>query len=285
MKKTTTFHDFLAQLSSLSEEAFIDPREFRWPASVDADGWFFSPELISIYGTDAWESLDEPRRKRLSFFEAVNFFSLNIHGEKYLISEIARHLYQSDGDRELSHYLTHFVDEETRHMQYFANFCRRYAGKIYPDRSVHDLADGSGDELFVLFARINAFEEIVDHYNRVMAKDVRLDPVVREINRIHHVEELRHLAFGRRFLEHYLEAHSELWTDGRVDAIRDHVSGYVDLVWKQYYNPDVYRDAGVEAPFETWRDAVNSAPSRSHREQVGRCRLSWLRKLDLLEAA
>ena len=279
------FNGFLAALSQQSEEAFIDPGAFDWPATLDDDAWYFTPELVSLYGTEAWDALDEPARKRLAFFEAVNFFSLNIHGEKYLVSEISRRLYDNE-DAELSRYLTHFIDEEARHMMYFAGFCRRYAGKIYADRSVHNVSDGDeATDLFLLFARINAFEEIVDHYNRVMAKDARLAPVVRDINRIHHVEEMRHLQFGRRFLAHVLERYGDEWGDARRALLREHLSGYLQLVWKSYYNPDVYRDAGVPDAFHIWRACSNARPARQHRERIGRRRLAWLRKLDLLEAA
>ena len=183
------FDRFLADLSAISEQAFIDPGKFDWPDQLDPDAWYFTPELISLYATDAWESLSDEQRKRLSFYEAVNFFSLNIHGEKYLVSEISRRLY-ADEESELSRYLTHFIDEEARHMMYFSGFCRRYANKIYADCTLHneDSEDAELD-MFLLFARINLFEEIVDHYNRVMARDERLAPVVREINRIHHFEE------------------------------------------------------------------------------------------------
>jgi len=279
------FDQFLKELSAVSEEQFIDPRELEWPAEVDPDAWYFTPELISLYGSDVWDTLDECQRKRLSLYEAVNFFSLNIHGEKYLISEISRRLY-GGGDSELSRYLLHFVDEEARHMMYFSGFCRRYAQKTYPDRTMHSEDNGDDElDMFLLFARINVFEEIVDFYNRTMAKDERLAPVAREINRIHHVEELRHLNFGRNFLKHCLDHHVDDWNETRRRESRAHLSSYLDLVWKQYYSPDVYEDAGIEDAFDVWRAAADAAGAVQHRKDVNKRRLSYLRKLELLEAS
>lgn len=283
--KQIDFDEFLSDLSSISERQFIDPGRFDWPAELDPDAWYFTPELISLYGTDIWEALDERRRKRLSLAEAVNFFSLNIHGEKYLISEISKRLY-ADEESELSRYLTHFVAEEARHMMYFSGFCRRYAEKVYPDRTMHGQAGGDEElDMFLLFARINVFEEIVDFYNRTMAKDERLAPVVREINRIHHVEELRHLNFGRRFLKHCLDRHVNHWDDARRKQLRDHLSRYLAFVWKQYYNAEAYRDAGIDDVFDVWRMAADAAGAVRHRDAVNRKRLAYLRKLELLEAA
>ena len=278
------FDKFLARLSAISEAQFIDPSTVAWPAQVDPDAWYFTPELVSLYGTDVWDSLDVRQQKRLSLTEAVNFFSLNIHGEKYLISEISRRLYTRD-DSELSRYLVHFVDEEARHMMYFSGFCRRYAGGIYPDRTLHSEDSGDAElDTFLLFARINVFEEIVDHYNRTMANDERLAPIAREINRIHHTEELRHLNFGRNFLKHCLDRHVDDWDVVRRRQLREHLQDYVQFVWKQYYNPDAYNDAGIENGFAIWQRAVTSSRARAHREAINRKRLSYLRKLDLLEA-
>ena len=282
--KTIDFDSFLAELSAKSEEQFIDPTTLCWPAELDADAWYFTPELISLYGTATWEALDERQRKQLSLAEAINFFSLNIHGEKYLISEISKRLY--DEDSELSRYLLHFVDEEARHMMYFSGFCRRYAGPVYRDRPVH--GEPSGDEeldMFLLFARINVFEEIVDYYNRTMANDERVAPIAREINRIHHVEEMRHLSFGRHFLKRCLDNHVHDWGAERKHELRASLSAYLEIVWKQYYNPEAYEDAGIDDAFEVWQGAAESKQATAHRADVNRRRLSFLRKLELLEAA
>ena len=168
----------------------------------------------------------------------------------------------------------------------FAGFCQRYAGRLYADRTV-PLGDCGDPEIdrFLLFARINVFEELVDHYNLTMAKDTRLQPIVREINRIHHVEELRHLAFGRRFLTECIDSHVRDWDELRRAQLRQQLTAYLDFAWKQYYNPDTYAQAGLEEPFEVWRSAAGSAAAARHRADVNDTRLRFLRRLDLLEAA
>ena len=49
---------------------------FDWPDSLGEDFWAMSPELVSLYGTDAWDRLSEAQQKRLSLYELGNFFSL-----------------------------------------------------------------------------------------------------------------------------------------------------------------------------------------------------------------
>ena len=280
-----TFERELEKLSKASVGNFLNPDSLVWPTTVEVDSWCFTPELISLFGTPAWEAMDEAHRKRLSFFEAVNFFSLNIHGEKFLISEISPRLYQ-DSDRALSEYLLHFVEEEAKHMMYFSGFCNRYAGKVYPDRSmVMGEKSSSEVETLLLFARIYVFEEIVDEYNQIMANDDRLVPVVREINRIHHVEESRHLAFGRKFIKEWLNRHAEQWDTEIHQKIRSHLSGFLQLTWKQYHNPDVYKDAGLEDAFGLWQTGFDQPVCQGHRNGINTKRLGLLRDLALLEPA
>src|SRR5687767_7163377 len=101
-----------------------------WPDSVARPGWYTSPELVSAYGGDLWDSLDEGQRQELSFWEAVNFFSLNVHGERMLMAGLAERLYRP-GLVEVTEYLHHFLAEENTHSTWFGTFCQRYAGKVY----------------------------------------------------------------------------------------------------------------------------------------------------------
>lgn len=278
-----SFDNDMDKLSRASANNFLDPSQLKWPDSVDEHTWHFSPELISLYDTPVWKSLDEAARQRLSFYEAVNFFSLNIHGEKYLISEVSRRLYQDD-NLCLNQYLLHFIEEESKHMMYFSNYCQRYARKVYADKT---LALGEENNInlntFLLFARIYLFEEIVDEYNRIMAADKRITNIAREINHIHHVEESRHLAFGRKFISDQLSKHSAGWDKSTRTHIKCHLESYLAMIWKQYYNPQVYADAGIENAFEVWQNVTNAPAAVRHRQKICSTRLGLMRKLNLIE--
>ncbi|HVE62598.1 MAG TPA: diiron oxygenase, partial [Mycobacteriales bacterium] len=93
-----------------------------WPDTVERPQWFTSPQLVSLHGTSAWEALDEPARQELSFWEAVSFYSLNIHGERLLMAGLAQRLYRP-GLVDVSEYLHHFLAEENVHSVWFGTFC------------------------------------------------------------------------------------------------------------------------------------------------------------------
>jgi len=272
------------QLCDASQRKYVNPYEFlEWPAELDRERWYTSPELVSLHGTEAWETMDEPARKRLSFFEAVNFYSLNIHGEKALIEGLAHRLY-AGGREGHSAYLHHFVDEENKHMVYFGGFCSRYAGKVYRDRKVafpREYAEGEEDVLF--FAKVMIFEEVVDVYNLRMSKDERLEPVAQRINLIHHLEETRHLVFGRAITAELFEKHAPSWTAETRRGVAEYLAGYLRSTWKEYWNPDVYADAGLDRPYELARMAFDDPSARDRRREISASCVTYLLEHGMIE--
>jgi hypothetical protein len=227
--------------------------------------------------------MDDAQRKLLSFYEAVNFYSLNIHGERMLIEGLSRRLYRR-GNEAISPYLHHFLDEENKHMYYFGSFCSRYAGKVYPEKKlVMDREQVPGEDDFLFFARVVVFEEIVDVHNREMAKDARLVPLAREINRLHHFEETRHLSFGRKVTQELWETWRPRWSDDDAARVRGYLADYVGATWKEYYNPEMYRDAGLDGGFALRRKAWDSEHRTAHRARVTAPCMRFFRAAGILE--
>jgi len=255
------------RLTAASRRAYGDATAaVDWPDSVPHDAWCMSRELISLTGSATWYALDDDQRRRLSFWEAVNFFSVNVHGERALMAGLAARLY-SPGLEPVAGYLHHFLDEENRHSVWFATFCLRYGGKVYPDRTVSFGGAGGGggehDDDLLFFARAALFEEIVDRCNVAMAGDERLVPVVRQINGLHHADESRHLVFGRRVVADLFAARA--WTDDTLAAARAHLHGFVETTWRSLANPAAYRDAGLDNPVACAREAWDDPACRARR--------------------
>jgi hypothetical protein len=181
-------------------------------------------------------------------------------------------------------YLHHFLDEENKHMVYFGTYCLRYAGKIYPDRKMMLPREYfPGEEDFLFFARVLVFEEIVDVYNRRMAQDLRLDSVVRDINRMHHRDEARHLTFGRRLVQELFERFAPGWPPDTLAGVRSSLMEYAMATWKEYFNPDVYRDLGLPEPYVVAREAFASAAASARRRDLTGPALQLLVSAGVLE--
>ena len=275
--------ELTAHLCRISEEHFIDPfSQLEWPESLERNQWFMTPELISLHGTVHYDILDEEAQQLLSFFELVNFFSINIHGERMLIEGLAKRLYRKHTEI-VSPYLHHFLDEENKHMFYFGRFCSRYAGKLYAEKKFtlkRDYADG--EEEFLFFARVMVFEEMVDIYNRRMAKDQQLVSISREINWLHHFEEARHLVFGRRIVEELFETHADSWQSEVRQRIADELVHFLDATWKDLFNPEVYKDAGLQDAYALRREVLTDEAVKARRKTLSERCTRTLYKVGLL---
>ena len=112
------------------------------------------------------------------------------------------------------------------------------------------------------------FEDIVDAYNAQMAVDENLVPVAREINRLHHEDEVRHRAFGRSLLRHIWRESSSGWSRSNRERIRESIRLYSTVAWREYFNPDVYRDAGLSDPYGVMRAAWASDVAVRRRQEI-----------------
>jgi hypothetical protein len=199
-----------------------------------------------------------------------------------LIEGLAKRLYRQHTEV-VSPYLHHFLDEENKHMFYFGRFCNRYGGKVYAEKKFaveRDYADGEDEFLF--FARVMLFEEIVDVYNRRMAKDERLVPIAREINWLHHFEEARHLVFGRRIVETLYETHGSDWPDEVEKRVAGELVAFMESSWKDFFNPEVYRDAGLSAGYALRRELLADPTVTERRRGYSKRCARTLLKIGLL---
>lgn len=263
------FEKTLDRLIQMSKADTYDPlKDFVWPLAIPEDQLWMSEHLLSVAGTTAAERLDREQLLALSKWESINFFSLNVSGIRELLLEVMSRIHTPAFERS-SEYLHYFVGEENEHMWYFARFCLDYGGKIYTDRRVHfEEADEPDVQQFMVFVKILIFEEIVDFYNSAMAADTTLHPTIRDINRLHHLDETRHITFGRQNVE-LLHLHlRERYPEERMRKIERFLKRYMGVSMQKLYNPEIYKDAGIPEPHKM-RNALLRDPSRQrYHEQV-----------------
>ena len=259
---------------------------FQWPESLTGHEWMMSPELTSLYGTPMWDQLSEEQQRLLSKWEVGNFFSLVLQGERPLVQGLVHRLYSKKSPDAVTEYLHHFVDEENKHMVMFGMFCRRYLGKIYPEKKVLAPAKLSKDEEEIVFyCKVLVVEELGDYFNVFMQKDERLHPIVRELNRVHHIDESRHLAFGRAHLKALCEKHLPTLSEERREALRAWLLDYLSSSWADYYNPTMYKDAGLPNGYELHQYVMASPVCAEQRRRVSEKLVNLFIETELLKEA
>lgn len=258
--------------------------EIEWPKELDVSRYSMSPELVSIHGTELWDQLCEEQRKRLSLFELANFFSLTLQGERPLVAGLSERLYGSRLTPERTEYLHHFIDEENKHMAMFGMFLVRYVGKVYPEKKFAlERRHVRGEKEIEFFCKVMVVEELGDYYNVRMMLDDSLEPVVRQINRIHHRDESRHLGFGRRHLGSLCERWLPEWSPETRAAFSDWLVRYVRSCWGDFYNPSMYRDAGLPDGYAVRTMALAHPVTAAHRARASKKLLRTFLRLGLLD--
>ncbi|PYP86355.1 MAG: AurF domain containing protein [Blastocatellia bacterium AA13] len=269
----TDFTRTLNRLVELSIDGYYNPyTELQWEEALDDEQWWMPASLLTLYDTKFIDEFDEPQLMKLSKWESIHFYSLNIHGIRELLIEVTKRIH-SPGYEGASEFFHHFIGEENEHMWFFAKFCLKYGSKIYPDKSMKmNVAELESDiQTFLVFARILIFEEIVDYFNIRIGKDESLHPVIRQVNNVHHQDESRHVAFGRQFVA---QLHRDLiaaYGHARLTEIEGYLRRYIDASLQSFYNPAVYRDAGIEDEYRL-RSALLKEPGRTrqHEKIMGR---------------
>jgi hypothetical protein len=235
-----------------------------WSEQIPSDVYWMSPELLSLHGTPHFAALSEGQRRELSKWEFINYCSVNMYGERELVAAVLTRLYRP-AFRTASEYFHHFIDEENKHMWFFARFALQYGGKLYPDKRVRTSSyENDAVDDFVTFAKITIFEEIGDYLNVAMMKDVRLPPIIRELNRVHHSDEGRHLSMGRKLLE---DMHRSLRSACAADellAVERYLKRYMINSVETFYNPYAYLDAGIADAYRVRREVIALDSRKSH---------------------
>ncbi|MFH8440197.1 diiron oxygenase [Streptomyces sp. NPDC018026] len=282
--RSPRFQGILDRLSAKSIDDYYNPyRIFEWPDQLPEGMWWMSPELTTAHDTELADSLSTEQLQTLSRYESINFYSLNVHGIRELLVEVVNRIH-TKGFEAPSEFFHHFIGEENEHMWFFAEFCLRYGnGKIY-----RQPAGGSGAvpspkvESLLVFARIMIFEELVDHYNSTMAADERLHETIRGINRIHHQDESRHIAFGRELVQLLFEDVRRTATEAELDGISEYLKRYMTHSFESMYHPQVYRDAGIDNPHEVRRTLLASPARHRAEERTFRKTAKFLQKTGII---
>ncbi len=233
----------IEQSKSKSYDAYT---RFDWPENVAVDRLWCNEDLLTTYGTDVHGTLTDQQLFELSKWEAINFFSLNVHGIKTVLEFVCQCFYNKRYN-DISNYLHIFLAEENSHMWFFAKFCQLYGNKIYPSNSINFANEG--DELehdLYMFCSTLVFEEFVDFYNRKVGLNENVAPIVREINHQHHQDEARHVSFGREIVK---QLYNDIVDSGaspeQLAKINKTIKNIIIYFVGLMYNPSVYNDSNI----------------------------------------
>ena len=113
-------------------------------------------------------------------------------------------------------------------------------------------------------------EEIGDYFNMAMMGDERLEPIARLLNDIHHRDESRHIAFGRLHLREMAEKWLPTFDDDTREGFQRWLAQYLKSSWADFYNPTMYKDAGLASPYDVRRVVMSHPAPAALREAASK---------------
>ena len=168
-------------------------------------------------------------------------------------------------------YLHHFLDEENKHMVMFGMFLNKYVGKVYPEKKLAlDRKYKKGEKEVVFFCKALVVEEVGDYYNMAMMNDETLEPIARVLNDMHHRDEARHIAFGRLHLRELSDKWLPTFDEETLAGVQTWLAQYLKSSWTDFYNPTMYKDAGLEDPYGVRRMVLAHEAPAAHRRRASK---------------
>jgi hypothetical protein len=240
-----------------SADKFYDPDvDIDWSAAL-VEGKAFQPEhRISLYGTYLWDRLSPEQRVELGRHEIASVASTGVWFEVLLMQMLLKEIYNGDPTtRHVQYALTEIADE-CRHSTMFGRAIENLGAPAYgPRKRVHRLGRllpvlGYGP---ALYGSVLVVEEILDRLQREAMADENLQPMIRMVNRIHVLEEARHVTFARQEVVSGMpklsraELYYQRWL---IAVVACHVTHTL-------VNPRVYAAVGLD-PKEAWSAAMHN---------------------------
>jgi hypothetical protein len=232
-------------LRSTAARSYDPDLDIDW-AAPPVPGKAFLPEhRCSLYGTGLYARLTPEQRRELGKHEAASVASAGIWLEFVLLRLLAKQAYQGDPASRHVQYALAEMAEECRHSTMFARMIEWMGTPAYgPSRAVHALgrllpAIAYGP---AMWGAILIGEEVTDRYQREMVADESLQPLVRMVNRIHIMEEARHIGFARAELARTAAKLSR----AEVPYHRALLGRTAYIVSRTLISPQVYRSVGLD---------------------------------------
>ncbi|MFB8282193.1 AurF N-oxygenase family protein [Nocardia colli] len=263
-------------LRSAADRAYDGEVDIDWDAPLDPDKKWMLDHRQTLYGTYLWDRLTEEQRRTLGMHEAVSALSFGIIVESGLSAFLLRqYLEHGDPGDDHSRYALAEVGEETRHSTMFSRLINKSGLRAYQPflpkplfkavRLIGLVPMGPATMGGLLLV-----EETLDRLQRENMDDPRIQPHMRQLNKIHVLEEARHITYAREELVRQIAKHGKLVNAAHRLAFSVMVFGIQPAI----VTPRVYRSVGIH-PLHGLAVALMSPNYRENAKFAGEMLLRY----------
>jgi hypothetical protein len=253
-------------LASSAEHSFDPLTAIDWESAFDPNTFFMNPRRVTLYGTPLWDTMSLEQQVELSKHEVASMMHIGIWFETILMALLTRHIYDLDPRSKHVHYAWTEIADECRHSTMFGMALEKFGT---PDYSPSPRLMRQGKLMLSLpsgpatWAAILLGEELIDTAQREAMHDPAIQPIMRDITRIHVIEEARHVRYAREELARQM---SEL-TGAARERERLRTAITASVIAGNFVTPRVYAGVGLDADA-----AARAVKHNPHRRET----LSWM---------
>lgn len=191
-------------LRSAVERSYDAEVDIDWDDPFRDDKQFVPEHRLSLYGTRIWDKLSHAQRHELARHEMVSIFSFGIFAEAVLSTFLFRHVIANGLANDSTRYALTEIGDESRHSTMFSRAINKLGVEPYElPKSVNwsiNLFTGILPACTTTWGGTLLIEEILDRLQREAMLDDQIQPHLRQLFKIHVLEEARHITFAREEL-------------------------------------------------------------------------------------
>jgi hypothetical protein len=232
-------------LSSSATRSYDPDVDIDWSAPLAEDKYFLPEHRVSLYGTELWQRLTPDQRAELGRHEIISITSFGIFAEVALMHLLLKVVTKGDPTSRHAQYALTEVADECRHSTMFGRGIEKSGIGPY-------LAPWWFTQLLNLtlllpigpatYGGTLLVEELLDRLQRETLADENMQPHIRMINKIHVLEEARHISFARAELSRMVPKMGRL----ELAANRVALAFAAPFLVRLLINPEVYRSVGLD---------------------------------------
>ncbi|MFZ0659230.1 MAG: diiron oxygenase [Candidatus Binataceae bacterium] len=254
---------YLQHIIDASHRKSFDPhKDVDWSVPFDSSYFYMPQDMVSLYGTTLWDQMTREQRVKLSMHEACSAFAGLIWFENQLSFKLMDYLIdESPLDLEF-YWMQIEVADECRHSMMFGEAIKRCGVPWYKPRYSSLIAFFTK----YLTSRVGmmlstlAAEDVTGYLHNRTEQDPECHPVMRELSRIHILEEARHRGYARQYLRLSWPRVGMF----RRSMIRRYGLLSTVIIIRQLVHPDIYKNLGLPA------EAREMARNNPHRARIRR---------------
>jgi hypothetical protein len=267
-------------LRSTAARSYDPELDIDWSAPLEEGKGFLLEHRCSLYGTALWERLSPAQRLELRKHEAASVTGTGIWLEMLLMRLLTKVAYDGDPRSRYVQYALAELADECRHSTMFARMIERMGTPAYrPPRAIHELARILPVVAYgpAMWGAVLIGEELPDRLQREMVGDESIQPLMRMVNRIHILEEARHIGLARAELVRGMSRLSR----AELPYQRLLLARIAFIVARNLVNPRVYSSVGLD-PRQARRVALANPHHRETIRFSGEKLVAFLRDAGLI---